>query len=265
MKALLAIEWLKIKRYRTFWILAAFFIVLLPLWNYQISSGMISMGGNQKGGINLFNQAYSFPEVWGNVGFWGSIFVVFLSILVIILTTNEFNFRTHRQNVIDGWDRMQFYHAKVWLVVLISLGATLYLFLNGLIFGITHGSEIGDVFNKGEQLLYFFLLTLNYLGLALFISLWIKRSGLAIGIFMLYCLILENILKGLINWGTDSQYANLLPLQSSDELLPFPMMSMAKQLLQQDGLPMSTYLVTTVIWCLIYYFAGKLLLQRRDW
>ncbi|HYD20756.1 MAG TPA: ABC transporter permease, partial [Flavipsychrobacter sp.] len=97
MKALLAIEWLKIKRYRTFWILAAFFTVLLPLWNYMIASGMMQMGG---GGVNFLNRAYSFPGVWENVGFWASIFIIFLSMLVIILTTNEYTYRTHRQNVI---------------------------------------------------------------------------------------------------------------------------------------------------------------------
>src|SRR5688572_6830858 len=103
MKQLLAIEWLKIKRYRTFWILTGFFLVLLPLLNYQILHGMVKIGG---GGINLLSQSYSFPAVWGNVGFWGSIFILFLSILIIILTTNEFNFRTHRQNVIDGLKRI---------------------------------------------------------------------------------------------------------------------------------------------------------------
>ena len=146
MRTLLAIEWLKIKRYPTFWILAGFFLMLLPLWNYQISSGIIQLGG---GNINLFDRAYSFPGVWSNVGFWGSVFIVFMSILVIILTTNEFSYRTHRQNVIDGWSRMQFYHAKVWLVVLLSLLATAYLFLIGVAFGLSHSGSIGDIFDKG--------------------------------------------------------------------------------------------------------------------
>src|SRR5690606_18571465 len=101
MRQLLSIEWLKIKRYGTFWVLTGFFVVLMPLLNYQIFRGMVTVGGSGKGGINLLSQSYSFPAVWGNIGYWGSIFIIFLSILVIILITNEFGYKTHRQNVID--------------------------------------------------------------------------------------------------------------------------------------------------------------------
>src|SRR5690606_20338970 len=120
-----------------------FFLVLLPLLNYQIRHGMVTIGGN---GVNLLSQSYSFPAVWGNVGFWGSIFVLFLSILIIILTTNEFSFRTHRQNVIDGLHRLQFYHAKVYLVLTFSLLATVYLFIIGALFGYSNSGSFSGIF-----------------------------------------------------------------------------------------------------------------------
>jgi ABC-2 type transport system permease protein len=202
--------------------------------------------------------------VWGNMGFWGSIFIIFMAMLVIILVTNEFTYRTHRQNVIDGWSRMQFYHAKVWLVVALSAGATLYMFLTGVIFGLTHYGDLGDMFEKGEQIFYFFLLSLNYLGFALVISIWIKRSGLAIGVFMLYNLIIENMLRGLINWSTETKYGDFLPLQSSDELLPFPMMSMAQQMLKQEVLPQWQYMLVSMVWCTLYYLYGRDMIQHRD-
>ena len=103
------------KSFRTFWIVTGFFILLLPLWNYGISNGIMKIGG---GDVNLVSQAYSFSYVWQNLGFWTSIFVVFISILTIILVTNEYQFRTSRQNIIDGWKRLDFYHAK-WQVVLL--------------------------------------------------------------------------------------------------------------------------------------------------
>ncbi len=262
MRSLLAIEWLKIKRYRTFWILIGFFIVLLPLWNYEIANGMINMGKNS---INLLSQAYSFPEVWGNLGFWASIFIVFLSILIIILTTNEFSFRTHRQNVIDGWNRLQFYHSKVGLVILFSVLATTYLFVLGVIFGLLYGGAASDIFDKIEQVGYFFLLSVDYLGFALFISIWIKRSGLSIGLFLLYALIVESILKGILNRGSDLDLGNYLPLQSSDELLPFPFIRMAQQMIAHQAVSMWPYVIVTIGWCSIYYFAGRSMLLRRDW
>jgi ABC-2 type transport system permease protein len=265
MKELLGIEWLKIKRYRTFWVLAGLFLLLLPLWNYEVANGFIKMGGG-KNGINFLSTAYSFPQVWGNLGFWGSIFIMFISILVIILTTNEYTYRTHRQNVIDGWHRMQFYHAKVLLVVMLSLVATIYLFLLGLLFGGANSGSLNGLFTEFQQVGYFFLLSLDYLGFALFIAIWIRRSGLAIGLFLLYSMIIENILRGIINHYMDTPLGNFLFLQSSDELLPFPLMQMAKAMMPATAtISMTTYSLVTIGWCAVYYFAGRMLLLKNDW
>ena len=266
MNELLAIEWLKIKRYKTFWVLAGLFVLLLPLWNYEIANGFIKLGGNGKNGINFLSTAYAFPQVWGNLGFWGSIFIIFLSILVIIMTTNEYTFRTNRQNVMDGWTRMQFYHGKVLLVVMLSLLATAFVFILGAIMGGYYSGSLNSLFTDFEQVGYFFLLSLDYLGFALFIAIWIRKSGLAIGLFLLYSMIIENILKGIVNHYADMPYGNLLMLQSSDELLPFPLMQMAKAMMKTGpSISMTTYALVTVGWCCIYYFAARILLVRNDW
>lgn len=267
MNELLSIEWLKIKRYRTFWVLVGLFAILVPLWNYEVANGFLKFGGNGKnGGINLLDTAYSFPQVWGNVGFWGSIFINFLAILVIILTTNEYTYRTNRQNIIDGWRKTDFYHAKVWLVVLLSVVATVFSFILGAIFGFFNSHSLSNIFSGIEQVGYFFLLSLDYMGFALFIGLWIRRSGLAIGLFLLYSMIIESILKGVINHYMDKPYGNLLPLQASDELLPFPLLQMAKAMIQTGPtISMNTYALVAACWCVIYYFAGRALLLRNDW
>ncbi len=266
MKELLAIEWLKIKRYRTFWILAGLFLLLLPIWNIEVANGMMKFGGSGKGAFNLLDTAYSFPQVWGNLGFWGSIFIMFISMLVIILTTNEYAYRTNRQNIIDGLKRMQFFHAKVALVVVLSVLVTIYLFLLGIVFGGTHSGSLSGMFSEFHQVWYFFLLSLNYLGFALFLALWIRRSGLAIGLFLLYSMIFENIARGLLNTMFDKPYGNLMPLQASDELLPFPLMQMAKAMMgSAPSIGMNTYVTVTICWCALYYLGGRVLLSRNDW
>ena len=265
MNGLLGIEWLKIKRYRTFWVLAGLYFILLPLWNYEVANGFIKMGGG-KNGINLLSSAYSFPQVWGNLGFWASIFITFISILIIILTTNEYGYRTNRQNVIDGWNRMQFFHAKVLLVISLSAIATLYLFILGLWFGRAHSGSFSNVTDELVQVGYFFLLSLDYLGFALLIAICIKRSGLAIGLFLLYSMIIENILKGIINHYSDKPIGNLLPLQASDELLPFPLLQMAKAIMPGGPtIAMNTYVIAAIAWCLIYYIIARVLLTKSDW
>ena len=262
MKTLLGIEWLKIKRYRTFWVLTGFFILLLPLWNFEIYNGVIRMGGK---GVNLLSQAYSFPAVWSNYGFWGSIFVLFLSILIITITCNEYTFRTHRQNVIDGWSRLKFFHGKVALVLALSLAATLYLFIAGGLMGAIASGSFSEILSSFSEVGFFFLLVLNYLGFALFIALWIRRSGLAISLFLLYSLIIETILSATINHYSGTKYGNLLPLQASDELLPFPMMRMAASMMAPSTqLPNTLYAGVTLLWCALYYFGGRAILLKKD-
>ena len=262
MKSLLAVEWLKIRRYKTFWVLIGLFAFLLPFWNFQIMNGVIKMGGGQ---VNLLNQAYNFPAVWSNFGWWGSIFVLFLTILVITLTCNEYSFKTHRQNVIDGWSRLSFFHAKVALVLTLSIATTLFIFIIGAIFGLSVSGSASGMFDGIEEIGYFFLLVLNYLGAGLFIALWIRKSGLAIAIFMLYSMIIEVAASATINYLTKTKIANFLPLQSSDELLPFPLMRMAGAMIgNTQPYPNYAYVIASVLWITVYYFVGRRIVLNRD-
>jgi len=262
MKNLLSIEWLKMKRFRTFWILTGFFMLLLPLWNYGISNGIMKIGG---GNINLVSQAYSFSYVWQNMGFWTSIFVVFISILVIILTTNEYQFRTNRQNVIDGWTRLNFYHAKWQVVLLLSFLTTLYVFVIGVCFGSAYGS-FSDFPGSIKHLYYVWILALNYYSFSLLLSVFFKRSGITIGVFFLYCMIIEALVSKFINWWLDTKAGDFMPLQCSDELLPFPILDVIKTMANmQDVLNPVYYVAASFGWIIIYYFVGRQKLLRSDW
>lgn len=215
--------------------------------------------------INILNQAYGFPSVWANFGWWGSIFVLFLSILVITLTCNEYSFRTNRQNVIDGWSRLDFFHAKVYLVVALSMATTLFVFVVGALFGISVSGSVSALFSDLTGVAYFFILVLNYLGAALLVATWIRKSGLAISLFLLYALIIEVAVTATINHYTGTKYANLLPLQASDELLPFPLMRMAENMIgRTNSLSNYVYVIASVAWIGIYYFAGRTITIKRD-
>lgn len=265
MMHLLAIEWLKIKKYRTFWILTGFFIILLPVWNMGINDGILKLGGSGKDGINLLDNAYTFKQVWSNMGFWGSWFIMFITILVIIITTNEYTYKTNRQNLIDGWTRMQVLHAKWLFVILLATFCTVYVFIVGVIFGIAN-NDLANFPGDLTKLFYFFVLALNYCSFGLLLGYLFKRSGIATGMFFLYIMFLENILKGLGNRLTDSEIFNLLPLQASDELLPFQLAEMAKQLMQQKIIfSDSTYVFVSLGWIIIYYLISRIRLLKTDW
>ncbi|MBS1589172.1 MAG: ABC transporter permease [Bacteroidetes bacterium] len=262
MSELLSIEWLKIKSYKTFWVLIGFFALLLPFWNYGIANGFMKFGS---GDLNFVSQAYSFGNVWQNLGFWTSIFVVFISILIIILTTNEFQFRTNRQNVIDGWKHLDFYHAKWLLVLVLSAFTVIYVFLIGLIFGLSY-SSFNDFPGNISYLFFTWVLALNYYSFSLLLALLLKKSGIAISMFFLYSMILESLLSKGINWLSHSLAGNFLPLQCSDELLPFPLLDMVKRIANlSDSVTPTWYVLASFGWIIIYYFVGRKKLLKSDW
>ncbi len=262
----LSIEWLKVKKYRTFWILTGFFALLLPIWNYGIANGVLKFGGGAgKEGINVLSSLYSFSGVWENLGFWTSIFVVFLSILIIILTTNEYQFRTNRQNVIDGWSRLDFYHAKWGVVIALSVATVAYVFIVGFAFGASYGSFSSFPGNI-VFLFYTWLLALNYYAFSLVLACFFKKSGITIGMFFLYSMILEAMVGKGTNWLLNTEAGNYLPLQASDELLPFPIMDMIKTMTGMGSGPSAIYyVIASFAWIVIYYFIGRQKLLRSDW
>lgn len=263
MRSLLQIEWMKIRRYRTFWILTGLFAVILPLFNYEIASGVFKLGPSN---MNLLGNGYTFPQVWANLGWWASLFVLFIAFLVITITCNEYSFRTHRQNIIDGWKRLQFYHAKWSLVIAFSAALTVFQYFLGIGFALANGSSIGDMTRGITDLGYYFILCLNYLSAALLMALLIRRSGLAITLFMIYTLFAEIALHFFLNRFGSYHLGSFLPLQSSDSLLPWPMLESLSAMDGKSGgsVPDWAYVITSCVWIIGYYFAGRQLVTKRD-
>ncbi len=262
MARLLSIEWLKISKYTTFWVLSGMFMVLLLLWNWGISSGLMKLGG---GDINILSVNYTFPAVWANVAYWTKFFSGLIAIIIIILTTNEFQYRTNRQNVIDGWERQQFYHAK-WLIVLaFGIIVTAYTFLQGLFFALAHGAHLADAAENTVKIFHTFILTLNYFGFALTLSLFLKRSGMAIIIFLVYAYAIELMLCQFLNWKIDAHPGYFLPMQCSAELLSFPMTDMLKKMTKKPGPSDSLLIAVSVVWIAIYYIVGQFKMLKSNW
>jgi len=264
MTQLLRIEWLKLKHYGTFWIMTLLFTVLLTVFYLSIGLGWINIGA---GGISIFSKAGSFSGIWDDLCFFASYFVIALAILMAIITTNEYQYRTNRQNVIDGWTRMQCYHVKWQLVFALSIGTTLFTFLLGALSGLLSGLPLSTLFDNSEKLFYLFILCLNYLGFALLLSLLFRRSGLTIGILMFYSMMLEMILHALFLFKYKFPPGDLfLPLQCSDELLPSNPSRMLKMTLRSEINPGNwVYVTVTIAWLLVYYFAGRARLAKSDW
>jgi ABC-2 type transport system permease protein len=218
MLQIIKIEWLKVKTYRTFWILLILAVAIIPATNlvvHDISSKLkpaeAILGGN----------AYDFPFIWQSVANVSSYTSAIFALLLLTLVTNEFTFKTHRQNIIDGWDRKQFVYAKLFWVLALSLLALLVSILTVFYFGLLYSEK--SFSTEGIQYLgYYFLQVLLSLSLALLLGILVKRAGLSIVLYLGYVMIFEQLLVVTLKkyWGMPG---GLLPLQTADELIPFPM------------------------------------------
>jgi hypothetical protein len=157
------------------------------------------------------------------VAYFSSFFVIVPALLIIMLVSNEFTYKTHRQNIIDGWSRNQFIHAKMIDVAIVSCIVTASYTIVAAIFGFYYSDTVHAT-RWMEELQYiplFFLQTFAQLSWAFLLAFLLKRAFIALGIFVFYSLIIENIVKTYFRIK-DWSIREFLPFEISNRLLPMP-------------------------------------------
>ena len=258
---LLKIEWMKVKNYTTFWVLSILYLVSVFGATY-ISHLVYEARPKNDGGMSgaMIGKPFDFPDVWHMVSWVSSYLMFMLGLLIIISITNEYSYKTHRQNIIDGWSRKEFIVVKMLLTVVISLVATLAVFLSAIVFGLIEGSAFS--FEKIEFVGYFFIQALSYSSAALLFSLLFKRSGITIGVYFLYSTIIENMLAGLLNKYFDN-IGRYLPLETTDNLIRVPVFKMiVNQLTKSYNTEL--LLVMSAVYLGLYYFISYRKYQTDD-
>jgi ABC-2 type transport system permease protein len=248
------VEWMKLKYYRTFWILLAVILVCIPAFNYVIFD-FTDNSFPKINGQNLLGSPFSFPNVWRTVSYNAGILVFMPAILIITLFTNEYSYRTHRQNVIDGWSRSRFIIIKLTGIFLLSFfvtgivaGTCLYF---GYITRTTAPSHAG--WEQLRYILFFFVEMLDYSLIAVLFAMLIRRAGLAMGIFFLY-MIIEQFVVSIGRNKFNVEWVNYLPEEVSDRLIPQPFtrkfVSPENTAIWEKHVPL--YLSIAVLYIIIY-------------
>lgn len=216
---IIKIEWLKVKNYRTFWVLLIVAIILIPASNMIVAdvANRIPKQATDLVGLNF----YDFPVVWQTVAFVNSFTSVMFGLLLLTLVTNEFSYKTHRQNVIDGWERLDLVLAKLFWVGLLSVLALVVSLLTALVFGLIYSKKPFSA--EGIDFMwYYFLQVVTSLALAMLLGMVVKRSGLATVLYLGYAMVLEQLVHVILKHTVGGGIGGLLPLQAGDELLPLP-------------------------------------------
>lgn len=259
---LLKIEWLKVKNYRTFWILSALFALSLYGVNEIVYTAQHNAYTNAPQAQAIIGTPpFQFPEVWQTVSYVSSFLLFFPGLIIIILMTNEFSYKTHRQNIIDGLSRTQFIYVKMMLCAIIALVSTLIIFFVALFFGLREGNA-SISFQNVRYVGMFFIQTLSYTSLALVIATLFRRSGIAIGVYFLYAEILDQLLSLVTSHYLDNA-GRYFPLESNDNLIPFPLFKNATSKIVEPA-NVTYMLITAAIYLAIYFFVCKRKFETAD-
>jgi ABC-2 type transport system permease protein len=264
MFSLIKIEWLKIKRYRAFWWMLGIVTLTYPGINLMFLYGYEMATTNAKDASAvlkmLLGNPFAFPETWHTVAYLSSFFVLLPAILVIMMVTNEYTFRTHRQNIIDGWSRKQFISSKLFDVLIISVIVTLVYVAVAALFGI-YANDI-MLYQWKYELEYiplFLLQTIAQLSIAFLLAYLVKKAFIALGIFLFYYLVVENIAVSYLTYKVKTDAGRFLPFEVSDRLIPSPAFigrfnkeAYDKAILQIPEHVIYSIILTTGIWLICY-------------
>jgi ABC-2 type transport system permease protein len=263
---LLKIDLKKLTSYRTFWIVCGLYFVTLA---FSTASGMELLkwlartieGFGSKLNISRI-PLYHFPDVWLNLIFFSGFFKIVLAIMTVISITNEYAYRTLRQNVIDGLSRWQFLQTKILTNVALSLVSVAMIFSIAFVTGFIYSPEIQweYVFKDMEFLFAYFLEIFAFLSFTLMLGILIQRAGLTIII-----LLLSHMIEMIIRENIDDVVPWLIkffPMQSISNLVPLPYARYAFQEIR-DYLTISSVAIAFG-WTVLFNYFSYLKLKKAD-
>lgn len=217
----LQIEWMKIKNYRVFQVFSILYmlgILMIIYIFYKVYSQLMGrmVGQDEADLFRLFSE----ESIWTTVCFSTSFLLYLPGMVIINLFINEVNFKTHRQNIIDGWKRETFIYTKIGLIVCIAIAVLIMNMIAALIMCSVTNTNFSLIAGL-ETLGLSFVQTFVYLMFALLLATFFRRSGIAIIVFFIYGLLLEFIVMWLV-WKIAPGGQHFLPLQVADSLIAFP-------------------------------------------
>jgi ABC-2 type transport system permease protein len=258
MKKLLSIELKKIAPYPTFWIFAGLYVLLVSLSFWFVATVKL----NGPFSMLQTTEYYTFPGIWHMLTYIAGLFNLLLGVLVVLLVTNEFTFRTVRQNVIDGWSVTSFLTAKIILLVFLALCTTIFVFLFGLIYGLIKTSPLdtGSIFTQTNYILAYLVQALAYLCFALFMGTLFRKAGVGIIFFLVY----SKIVEPLISWKLPNAISDYLPFHNISKLIDIPAIKLGELTIYHSDSPLGIHFILTLVYSAGFVFATYLLLTKRD-
>ncbi len=215
MKKLIQIELIKIVNYRPFQILLGLYVVaiVLGLVIYPLIDKEFPV-------ISL-SDLFRFPDVWPFMTWITEPYNVLLALIVIMITTSEFNNHTYKTQVIFGLSRKALVTQKIILIFFLALLATFLIGLTSLLLGLSYSYKLTFkiALENSWILSMYFVSAFTLMSFGLLFALLIKNTALSILGFTGFRSFLEPFIflllrKHEIRWYT--------PMRANTQLTPVP-------------------------------------------
>lgn len=277
MNRLLNIEFTKLRYSRSAKILIITYFILIcfiaMIASIEFNIGKIEFRVADQG---IFN----FPYIWHFNSYIAALLKLFLAIVIVSMMSNEYSYRTIKQNLIDGLSKKEFVLSKFLTVVSFSLISTVFLFILSLILGYSFSdfTETSIVFSDLEYLLAYFIKLTGFFAFCMFLGVLVKRSAFALG-FLFVWFIFEKLLYAFLNFrvfkGTDTaeKIMQFFPLESMSNLVkePFTRLNAIQAAANQLGTDLKFdyaihwyQLLIVLVWIAIFVYLSLALLKKRD-
>ncbi len=270
MRRLLSIEFTKLWSARYFRVLLILWIVAflsIPIGFKIVLYWLETQSGQSLDALGLkFTQlpVFDFSEIWHNLAYVYKMLSIFMAFVVVVSVTNEIDYRTLRQNVIDGLSRKEWLLSKWYLVLALATAATLLVLVLGLVAGLTSSTEVSleAIFSNIGFLGAYWIHVVLFLMLSLLFALLLRRSGLTIALLIFWMYIFEPITIGILRYHELDFVSNIFPVEATHRLIPWviPHLAMFPGL---DHIPTDALIIAFVYLVLVMGLSWRIV-QKRD-
>ncbi|MDQ3017117.1 MAG: hypothetical protein M3R25_10430 [Bacteroidota bacterium] len=265
----LQLEYFKFRNYRPFLVILGLYVFCFVISGLSVKA-FLDWFMEKQGDDNVLKHflkyglpVFDFVDLWQNLGWLATIFKWIPAFVVIISVTLEYSQKTIKQNIIDGLSKKEFLLSKLSLVMIISLGSAVLLFLLGLFLGLLYSpvKELPYILENLEFVAAYGLEVFVFLCMAMFFAFWIQKSGVTIILFLLYTACIEPILTALLHYEYKWQIW-MFPVEAINLIIRVPFQ---KYLLSHvyDKILIQDVFVS-IGWAGIFILLSYWLLKRKD-
>jgi ABC-type transport system involved in multi-copper enzyme maturation permease subunit len=226
---------------------------------------------------------FNFPYIWHFNTYVASILKFFLLLVIVSMMSNEYSYKTLKQNLIDGLSKKEFILSKFYAVIVFAFISTIFVFIVSLVLGLVYSdyNEFAIIVSDLEYLLAFFIKLVAFFSFGLFLGILVKRSAFAIGAMVVW-LIIESMFKGFLYWQFQSSekigesvdsIMQFLPLEAMANLIKEPISrlgavrsaanTMGEIFTKSYSVDFTTILIVS-FWTFVFIYSSYRLLLKRD-